>query len=309
MSITVGETVRLSADFFDSDVPTDPTTVTLAYTDPSGNVTTYVYDAPASIIVRSDTGSYYADIVPDEAGRWEVTWTPTGPVVATTDSVFDVDPLPVLVTITAQTSAPVPITGALVQLFAVSGAVFGAGVTGSAGTAKVTVPPGEYQLEVAKKKVVFPAASMITVTDSNGAPQGFSVEGTVLAISDPTPPVRIRLFGYMAGRDGAPVSQTVIVETLGAGFTKDFVQPGTPATGLNPASTMVARSKWSVLVDSAGYWETDVVVGSRVRVWIPETHFEVIFTVPGTTTTLNIADVMVDLGFRPQDQNPSPQTF
>lgn len=304
----VGQLVELRVTTSVLGTLTDATTLTLVLTDPLGASTTYTL--PPGPVVRDDVGTYHFDFTPAVAGVWTFTWSATGgPLPDVPAGSVTVAPLPVPVTVTVQTAGLAPIAGTLVQLYGANGAVYGAGVTGAAGTAKVTVPPGEYQLEVTRKKTVFDAAQMITVTDSDGSPQAFTVVGTPLTIVGPTPPARVRLYGNMVGRDGAPVAQTIIMETLGTGYTKDWVQPETPATGLNPTNTLVKREKWSVLVDGSGYWETDVVVGTRVRVWIPETHFEVVFTVPSTVSILNIADVMADLGFRPQDENPSPKVF
>lgn len=59
----------------------DPTTVTLAVTDPAGARTTYTY--ADSGVTKSSTGVYYRDILLTMPGEWSVRWTGTG-VVATT---------------------------------------------------------------------------------------------------------------------------------------------------------------------------------------------------------------------------------
>lgn len=65
--------IRLRATFTsDSDVLTNPTTVSFLTRSPCGTETTYVYGT-ATEITRPSTGVYLADITPspsDETGRW-----------------------------------------------------------------------------------------------------------------------------------------------------------------------------------------------------------------------------------------------
>lgn len=73
----VGDTVRIGNTFSVDDVNTDPTTVTLLVTDPSGNTEgTYTY--AGSTITKTATGVYHKDLTVDEAGLWTVKWTGTG---------------------------------------------------------------------------------------------------------------------------------------------------------------------------------------------------------------------------------------
>jgi len=77
----VGDGVRVSANFTVSDVATDPTSVVLTITDPSGNVGT---STPST----SGTGAYYEDIIVDEPGAWYSRFDGTGAVVAAIESHF-----------------------------------------------------------------------------------------------------------------------------------------------------------------------------------------------------------------------------
>jgi hypothetical protein len=58
--------------------PTDPTTITLAVTDPVGTVTTYSF--AGATITRTGTGAYAKDIPCTLAGEWTYIWTGTGTV-------------------------------------------------------------------------------------------------------------------------------------------------------------------------------------------------------------------------------------
>lgn len=74
----VGDLVTVSGAFTDtSDDPADPSTVSLAYTDPSGNVTTLVFGVDADV-VKDSTGNYHVDVSVDEAGDWHYRWISTG---------------------------------------------------------------------------------------------------------------------------------------------------------------------------------------------------------------------------------------
>lgn len=89
----VGDTVRIGNTFSVSDVNTDPTTVTLVVTDPSGNTEgTYTY--AGSTITKTATGVYHKDLTVDEDGVWEYKWTGTGvaaDIAAGTFTVWAVD--------------------------------------------------------------------------------------------------------------------------------------------------------------------------------------------------------------------------
>lgn len=71
-------TLRLEVVFTDEDGnAVDPDTVTFSTYTPNGTLTSYVYGTDAEV-GKSATGSYYADIVPDESGRWHFRWVTTG---------------------------------------------------------------------------------------------------------------------------------------------------------------------------------------------------------------------------------------
>lgn len=70
------EVARLTNTFSVDSVATDPTTISLAITSPSGTSTTYTF--AASEITKTGTGAYRKDIACTEAGIWTYTWTGTG---------------------------------------------------------------------------------------------------------------------------------------------------------------------------------------------------------------------------------------
>lgn len=75
-----GDTVTMRVDFKVSDILTDPTTVTLTVTDPSGDVTAYTY--AAAEVTKDGTGEYSKALACSESGEWTYTWTGTGTVAA-----------------------------------------------------------------------------------------------------------------------------------------------------------------------------------------------------------------------------------
>lgn len=72
-----GRRIRIYTES-NAGVRTDPTTVAIALTDPSGNVATYTYAAVE--ITKNTTGDYYYDPSWDEAGEWSIKVTTTGAV-------------------------------------------------------------------------------------------------------------------------------------------------------------------------------------------------------------------------------------
>lgn len=70
------EFARVSAAFTVSGSATDPSTVSLAVTSPSGTTTTYSYGAAE--ITKDSTGAFHKDVACTEAGLWRYVWTGTG---------------------------------------------------------------------------------------------------------------------------------------------------------------------------------------------------------------------------------------
>ena len=79
----IGDGIRLTGSFSVDDTPTNPTTIVVTLTDPSGNSGT---SAPSN----SGTGEYYEDIVVDEPGSWHYRYVGTGAVVAASEGHFSV---------------------------------------------------------------------------------------------------------------------------------------------------------------------------------------------------------------------------
>lgn len=86
------ELATLTNTFSVSGTPTDPTTITLAITDPTGSATSYTY--AGAQITRTSAGVYTKDIPCTMDGIWTYTWIGTGAasdVVAGTWTVFGTD--------------------------------------------------------------------------------------------------------------------------------------------------------------------------------------------------------------------------
>lgn len=75
-----GDTVTMRVDFKVSDILTDPTTVSLTVTDPSGDATTYTYDG--ATVTKDAIGEYSKALACSESGEWTYTWTGTGTCAA-----------------------------------------------------------------------------------------------------------------------------------------------------------------------------------------------------------------------------------
>lgn len=77
-SYNMGTAVQVSVTFSVSSTNTDPTTVTLEITDPSGNTDTY----STTDLTNSAVGVYSKTVTPDEAGYWKYRFAGTGAVIA-----------------------------------------------------------------------------------------------------------------------------------------------------------------------------------------------------------------------------------
>lgn len=72
-----GDVALLDVEFKDKDANyADPTTVRLKVRDPSGNLDTYTYGV--SVVQKTGTGIYYAQITLDESGKWHYRWEGEG---------------------------------------------------------------------------------------------------------------------------------------------------------------------------------------------------------------------------------------
>lgn len=81
----LNDTVTLRASFKVGTTLTDPTTVALSVTDPSGTVTPYSYPAA---VTRDGLGAYSKALAASAAGEWIATWTGTGECAASSTSRF-----------------------------------------------------------------------------------------------------------------------------------------------------------------------------------------------------------------------------
>mgnify|MGYP001557957144 CR=1 FL=1 len=73
-----GSPVRVGAHFEDDDGDDiDPTTITFTLRSPQRVETSYVYGTDEEI-TKSSEGDYFAEVTPDEGGRWLYAWSSTG---------------------------------------------------------------------------------------------------------------------------------------------------------------------------------------------------------------------------------------
>lgn len=87
-SYDIGGAIRCTVTFATTaGVPTDPTTVTFIYRDPSGNETTWVFGVDPEVI-KDDTGDYHADVPLDESGLWYYRWEGSGVLIAAAEHGF-----------------------------------------------------------------------------------------------------------------------------------------------------------------------------------------------------------------------------
>src|SRR5688572_3402454 len=95
MAILIQQLVRLDATFRNrAGALTDPTAVYLLIKTPQpngGEYFQYVYNSGDNVIVRVNTGMFYANFTPTVAGKFEYRWESTGTAQAAGESSFSVD--------------------------------------------------------------------------------------------------------------------------------------------------------------------------------------------------------------------------
>ena len=94
-TITVGQTIRLSAQDTVSSTPTDPSSITVSVTDPSLTTTVYT-TTTAPAIVRDGVGQYHLDLMPSLTGSYTFVWTASGTGAAMGSGTFSVAANPIL---------------------------------------------------------------------------------------------------------------------------------------------------------------------------------------------------------------------
>lgn len=87
----VGDSVDLTNTFTVDGAATDPTTITLEVTDPSGTTDSYTHGG--GTLTKDSTGVYSKTITVDERGTWLYKWTGTGTAADIEDGTFEVYPV------------------------------------------------------------------------------------------------------------------------------------------------------------------------------------------------------------------------
>lgn len=91
VDFVTNDTVTLTNTFTVSGVATDPTTISLAVTNPAGTTTTYTF--AGGTITKVGTGIYSKSITADSVGLWRYVWTGTGTAADVEDGSFTVSPV------------------------------------------------------------------------------------------------------------------------------------------------------------------------------------------------------------------------
>jgi hypothetical protein len=294
MPYNIGNVVPINNVFMLNGFVTDPATLVLTVTDPNGGVTTYNWPSPDTI-TRDGLGTFHVDQAVNIAGTWNVEWTSTGAVVSDSKTAFEVLPNLETVTITVKDQNNNPLQGANVRIFANPSLVVAGGFTNSSGIVTFQIPPGTYAVDVTLSTYVF-ADPFSMVVVNNNTPQSYTFDGETTGIVPLGAPTTVRLFGYLIGANGQPRDGVrVVVETAAFGDYSTSV-PTASDTGIDPVNVLVCPEKMQLLTNSYGYWETDVVAGSRVRVEILDVRFYKTFVVPRGITILNVKDARPDPG-------------
>lgn len=91
-----GNTVRVIGEFFENDVPKDPSSVKLLVRMPDGTRVTYELGVDPEVQQQA-TGVYRVDISADQVGRWWYRWEGIASTKTASEQFFFVSPSSVLV--------------------------------------------------------------------------------------------------------------------------------------------------------------------------------------------------------------------
>lgn len=86
---TLGNVIKLAANFKANSADVDPTTITFKLKDPLGVITTYIYGTNAEL-VKESTGDYYVHYTPLVEGRHTYRFSSGTTYIAAEESTFDV---------------------------------------------------------------------------------------------------------------------------------------------------------------------------------------------------------------------------
>lgn len=284
---TIGDTVRVRLTVTAYGTQKDPSaSVGLTVTSPDA----VVHTISSGAIVQDQVGKYHADIGATQAGTWSYAWTAVDSDLGTiTESgQFSVNPAPVTLTVTAQTTggSPVAIEGARVEVWDTRENPIAAGKTDAAGHFRGSVGVGHYLVFATARGMRFSAAGVPLTVAANDSSASLTLSATPVTLTPPTAPVSVLLFGTLLGPTGAPAQGiTVTLATLTPGYL-----PG-GGTGIANQNLGQVFAVWSTRTDETGHWEVQVAAGSEVRVTIESLGYDKIFVVPDDgRASLNLAD-------------------
>jgi hypothetical protein len=183
------------------------------------------------------------------------------------------------------------VEGANVTVLDTRGWLVASGRTSAAGTFVVALTNNTvYRAAVLVPKYLDPGPTTVTVVASAVA---VTVTLTAAGIVEPNYPGTCLLFGFLDVVPGGEREVPVHVEEAHGG--QQTVLLGAGAAGIvEPVNQMVASTARVVLARN-GYWETEVLQGTTVRVYIPALNFEKIVEIYAGTVRLNIVDARATL--------------
>lgn len=199
------------------------------------------------------------------------------------------------VTIHVQDQSTTGLAGVKLQLFKNDVVYVGFSTTDSHGdSGTLTLAAGNYSVDLTKPKVMFtPNPANIVVTTATT--QVITITAEVLTITQPAAAPKCKLYGTLLGSDGRGLDTRVVVETVGTGANRPFID-SVGGTAIDSQSLAVVPERREVRPDEAtGYFETDLVQGTMVRVYIPEMRYEKTFRVPDVRV-LELRDIRQDPG-------------
>lgn len=190
-----------------------------------------------------------------------------------------------IVTVTALLGSN-PVEGASVEVFDETDALVSSDRTNASGEAAFTLGAGEYHIH-AKSPLTGEATPVsVTVASTDLSAELLLVD---LGISQPTPASKCKLYGFVvqADDDGLPKYVHVVESPNG----QWQVLLSADGSGVNPVNQRVVPTSRLIPIRN-GFWHTDVLQGSAVKVYFPNLGVSKIFLVPNGSTALAFEDTV-----------------
>lgn len=158
-TIKIGDKVRIFGTVTLNDVPTDPTSLTITITPPTGGPYSFTWPTDPEV-VRDGVGQFHFDQLVTQTGTWSFSWDADGTVDVTGSGEFEVGDPATVTTVDDAEPTPNPVPFVEWQIVAQDGTTVDNGTTDETGESTTALNDGVFQLFAMKIGWVFQPATV-----------------------------------------------------------------------------------------------------------------------------------------------------